>query len=71
MGDKKVDTYVDAVRGLRALEQALEEEGPTPARSTALAQARIDVALAHRKLHGREVWLAGRLLAGFNNKHED
>lgn len=63
MSTRNIDAYVDAVRGYRALMQAVKDEGLTPTRHTAIVLAKQDVRLAYAKLTGRETWLAGRALA--------
>ncbi len=63
MSTRKITTYVDAVHGLRALQQAETDEGKTPGRTAAIAAAKTAVGLALRALTGGELGQARRILA--------
>ncbi len=54
MSTQKIDTYVDAVHGLRALQQAEADESKTHERTAAIAAARMAMGLALRALTGGE-----------------
>lgn len=64
MSARRVEDYVDAVLGRRALERAIALEGATPGRSEALLKARIAVKNAEAKLNGTQIGQARRLLSG-------
>ncbi len=63
MSTRKIASYVDAVHGLRALQQAEADEGKTPERTAAIAAARTAMGLALRVLTGGELGQARRILA--------
>jgi len=60
----RVDRYVDAVRTLRALEQAERDEGTTEGRTRAIQLARDRARELRRPLRGGDCGLAERLLKG-------
>jgi hypothetical protein len=59
----KVETYIDAVRERAAIERAIEEEGQTPERLSALRQAKDRMAIAYGRLNGGQIAAARRALA--------
>jgi len=60
----RVDRYVDAVRTLRALEQAERDDGKTEERTRAIKQARDRAVELRRPLRGGDCGLAERILDG-------
>jgi hypothetical protein len=63
IAEARVEEYVDAVRGVRALETAERDEGKTLDRSAALREARGRVGDALRLLTGGQLGEAKRRLA--------
>lgn len=57
-----VEAYAEAVKAKRAIEQAIKDEGRTPARDSALLLAKSEAINAYGKLSGREAWLADRMI---------
>lgn len=62
-GENRIEEYVDAVRGLRALEAAQKDEGSTPERVAAIREAKGRVGDALRMLTGGQLGEARRRLA--------
>ena len=62
-GRKRIATYVEAVVHLRALEQAIRDDGPTTTRLVALTNARVAVHHAEAQLNGSLLGAARRALA--------
>jgi hypothetical protein len=62
MSALRLEAFIDAVRALRALEEAEQEDGPTPERSQAIKDAKYLVKSYEAHLTAREHWLADREL---------
>lgn len=60
----KVERYVDAVRTVRGIERAINDEGPTPGRDEARLRAKREELAAYKALTGGELGRARRILAG-------
>ena len=60
--EKRIDAFVDATRGLRALRQAVIDEGETPSRLAAITQAKADLKHAEAMLNGSQLGAARRQL---------
>ena len=60
--DKKIDAYVDAVKALRALHEAIRLEGPTEERHRLVKQAGVRVVERMRCLTGGQIGQAQRIL---------
>jgi hypothetical protein len=63
-GAAAIEKYVEAVRELRALEQADKDDGTTPERTQAIKQARVMVTERIRVLTGGQLGQARRVLEG-------
>ena len=60
--EKKIDAYVDAVKALRALHEAIRLEGPTEERHRLVKLAGVRVVERMRCLTGGQIWQAQRIL---------
>jgi len=60
---RRVETFVEAVRELRAIQCAMDEEGETTSRLAAFTKATVVMKNAEAQLTGAQLGLARRLLA--------
>ena len=58
-----VEKVLEAMKARRAIQQAIKDEGSSPARSSALLLAKGEELSALRKLSGREAWLVNQTIA--------
>jgi len=63
-GEKYIERYVDAMRGLRALEQAEKDDGKTEDRTRSINEAKVQVHEYRRLLTGGQIGKAHRILDG-------